>query len=61
MRSTFKNKKIDIENLPNCSVVAFKVGKECPEGYELCTGEDLFYSGAQKLYISGGYACYGWL
>ncbi len=59
--ATFKNTQVDHENLPDCMVVLFKVGEVCPQGYELCGENELKLSGAQKLHIAAGYACYGWL
>lgn len=59
--ATFKNTQVDHENLPDFTVVLFKVGEVCPPGYELCADEELNFSGAKKLHIAGGYACYGWL
>ena len=58
---TFKNTQVDHENLPECSVTLFKVGEECPPGYAQCCESELRLSGARKLHVAAGYACWGWL
>ena len=59
--ATFKNAKIDHDNLPECSVVLFKVGESCPVGYEPCSDAELTSSGCNKLHIAAGHTSYGWL
>lgn len=61
LMATFKNAQIDHDNLPECSVVLFKVGESCPAGYEPCSDAELTNSGCHKLHIAAGYASYGWL
>jgi len=58
---TFKNTRLNLDDLPEWTVIAFKIGTSCPEGYKACDASEIEKYGAIKLWSACGYACYGWL
>lgn len=61
--AVFKNKNITLDDLPDCTVIAFQVGDANPNPalFEEVSLDTLKISGAKKLFIGGGYENWGWL